>query len=155
MAAEHMSPEELAEWMRSEHEALQALNKVLRQHIAAMPEVNLDDWLRGLTAGFERLRTHLERNFAAKEADGYLNIVVEKRPTLSPQVEAIQREHGEILHMAEAILRDLAKTQPENRLLLADMSARVQRFMAVVAQHDQRENMITLLVFNQDIGDTD
>lgn len=155
MAAEHMSPEELAEWMRREHDALQKLSKILRQHIAGMPEVNLADWLRGLLAGFERLRTHLERNFAAKEAGGYLNIVVEKRPTLSPQVESIRREHGEILRMAEGILRDMVQVQAENRLLLADMCARVQRFMAVVAQHDQRENMITLLVFNQDIGETD
>lgn len=152
MTAEHMSPEELAEWMRHEHEALQSLNKILRQHIAGMPEVNLGDWLRGLQAGFERLRTHLERNFAAKESGGYLSIVVEKRPTLSPQVESIRREHGEILRMAEGILRDLEEVKPETRLLLGDVCARVQRFMAIVAQHDQRENMITLLVFNQDFG---
>jgi hemerythrin-like domain-containing protein len=152
MAKEQMSPEELAEWMHREHEALIELNKILRKHIALMPEVNLDDWLHGLKTGFDRLRTHLERNFAAKEAGGYLSIVIEQRPTLAAQVESIRREHGEILRMAERILRDMENLAPEYRLLVGDISARVQRFMAVVNQHDQRENMITLLVYNQDIG---
>jgi len=155
MATEDMSPKELAGWMRNEQEALTELNKVLRQHIAAMPEVNKSEWMRGLKVGFERLRTHLERHFAAKEEDGYLSIVVEQRPTLSTQVEHIRREHDEILLMAERIIRDMEDVQPENRLLLGDVCARVQRFMAVVAQHDQRENMITLLVFSQDIGAKD
>ncbi|MFQ5806902.1 MAG: hemerythrin domain-containing protein [Phycisphaerae bacterium] len=152
MGTERMSPGEVAKWMRDEHQALIDLNKVLRQHIAARPEINLADWLRGLKVALERLRMHLERHFAAKEEDGYLSAVVEQRPTLSTQVEHIRREHDEILQLAEHILRDLSEVLPENRLLLADICARVQRFMAVVADHDQREIMITMYVFSQDIG---
>jgi len=155
MATERKSSGEVAKWMRDEHQALVDLNKVLRQHIAARPEVNVADWLRGLQAGFGRLRAHLERHFAVQEEGGYLSMVVERRPTLSTHVEHIRREHDELLQMAEHILRDSSEVMPENRLLLADLCARVQRFMAVVADHDQRENMITLLVFSQDIGGKD
>jgi hemerythrin-like domain-containing protein len=154
MSNEDMSPSELSQWMRRERETLIDLNKVLRQHIAAKPDVNLSEWLRGLRIGFERLQKHLERHFAAKEANGYLSMVIEQRPTLSGQVEQMRNEHDEILHLGEQILRDLGELLPENRVLLADACARVQRFMAVVADHDQREIMITMYVFSQDIGET-
>lgn len=154
MGKEDASPGELSQWMRKERDTLIELNKILRQHIAAKPDVNLDEWLRGMRVGFERLQKHLERHFAAKEADGYLGMVIEQRPTLSGQVEQMRNEHDEILHMGEQILRDLSELQPENRLLLADSCARIQRFMAVVADHDQREIMITMYVFSQDIGET-
>jgi len=154
MSKDDASPGELSQWMRKERDTLIELNKILRQHIAAKPDVNLDEWLRGMRVGFERLQKHLERHFAAKEADGYLGMVIEQRPTLSGQVEQMRNEHDEILHMGEQILRDLSELQPENRLLLADSCARIQRFMAVVADHDQREIMITMYVFSQDIGET-
>ncbi len=155
MGTENLSPGELAEWIRNEHQALSDLSRTIRQHIAAKPDLNLADWLRGLKAGFERLRTHLERHYAAKEQDGYLSMVIEQRPTLSNQVEKIRLEHDEILRLAERILRDVSDLQPDNLLLVADICARVQRFMAVVAEHDQREIMITMYVFSQDIGGKD
>ena len=154
MGKEDASPGELSQWMRKERETLIELNKILRQHIAAKPDVNLDEWLRGMRVGFERLQKHLERHFAAKEADGYLSMVIEQRPTLSGQVEQMRGEHDEILQLGEQIVRDLAEVQPENRVLLADACARIQRFMAIVADHDQREIMITMYVFSQDIGET-
>jgi hemerythrin-like domain-containing protein len=154
MSKEGISASQLSQWMREERETLIELNKILRQHIAAKPDVNLDEWLRGMRIGFERLQKHLERHFAAKEEDGYLSMVIEQRPTLSGQVEQMRNEHGEILHMGEQILRDLSELEPKNRLLLADACARIQRFIAVVADHDQREIMITMYVFSQDIGQT-
>jgi hemerythrin-like domain-containing protein len=155
MTTKKMSPEALAKWMQSEHQALQELNKLIRQHIADMPEINRADWLRGLTVAYERLRAHLQRHFAAKQEDGYLRAVVEMRPTLSTQVERMRREHDEILRMAEWILRDLSEVMPDNRLLIADIGVRIQRFMAVMAEHEQREVMITMYVFSQDIGAND
>jgi hemerythrin-like domain-containing protein len=152
MGTERMSPDELAKWMAEEREALIKLNQLLRQHIAVLPEVNGGDWLRGLRAAFDRLRAHLARHFAAKEEDGYLKIVVERRPTLSNEVDHIRQEHDEILQMADQITRDAAETNPENRLLLNDLCSRIQRFVAVVSDHDRREAMITFLVCNEDIG---
>ena len=152
MSTGDMSPRELSQWMRSERNALIELSKVLKQHIAAQPDVNLVEWLRGLRIGFERLQKHLERHFAAKEEDGYLGMVLEQRPTLSGQVEQMRSEHGEITHMGEQILKEFEYVTSENRLLMADLCSRVQRFMAIVADHDQREIMITMFVFSQDIG---
>jgi len=154
-ATDRLSPRELAAWMQGERKALQELCKLIRQHIADMPDVNRTGWLRALNAAFERLASHLERHFAAKQEDGYLRMVVEHRPTLAPQVDDMRREHDEILHLAERIRQDLSTVTPEQRLIVADICARIQRFMAVVADHEQREVMITMYVFSQDLGATD
>jgi hemerythrin-like domain-containing protein len=152
MGTESMSARDFGAWMQDEHTTMSVMAKVLREHIAAMPESGLGDWLHGLQVAFGRLQKHLGRNFEAQEAGGYLAPILEQRPTLSRQVDAIQLEHGQLLQMAARISEDLSRARAEDRLLVADSSARIQRFMAVVAQHNQRENMITLFVFNQDIG---
>ena len=152
MSKEDMTPEQLSEWMKQEREILGELTKLLRQHIAARPEVNLGEWVRGLRAAFDRLLMHIQRHYAAKQEDGYLSMVIEQRPTLSQQVERLRLEHEEILHMGTQIQEELASMTPEQYLRVADACARVLRFMAVAADHDQREIMITMYVFNQDMG---
>ncbi len=139
-------------WMQEEHKMLASLSKVLREHMAAPPETNRGKWLGGLSAGFARLRAHLERNFSAQEAEGYLAHVLECRPALQPQVEAIKHEHDEMRRLAEWITAEFSQIAPDDRVLVADLCARIDRYMNVVHDHEQRENMITLLVFNQDIG---
>ena len=145
--------EELALRLQEEHKALQQLSQVLREHIAAMPSVNLGQWLEGLRIAFERLHAHIQRAFAMKEKDGYLDSVMTLRPTLSRQVEAIKSEHDQLVRMGFAVRNDLAGMRPDDALLIADACARVQRFLAVISQHEQRENMIVLFAFNQDLGE--
>jgi len=155
MAGEGVNRGDVAEWLRREHQALTALGKVLREHIALMPEAGAPDWLRGLRAAFERLRAHLEQNFAAQEKGRFFQNLLDLRPTLSKQVERLRREHTELLRMADRIRAELAEIDAADRLLAADLSARIQRFLAVVAQHEQRESTITLLVFNEELGGGD
>jgi len=144
--------DELAARLQEEHRALHRLIQVLKEHIAVVPSYDTGQWLDGLRTAFERLHAHIERSFAMKSKDGYLETILKERPTLARQVEGIQAEHGQLLRMAESIRNDMASTRPDDRLLVADACARVQRFMAVVAQHEQRENMIVMFVFNQDLG---
>ncbi|HPM23189.1 MAG TPA: hemerythrin domain-containing protein [Phycisphaerae bacterium] len=138
--------------LQEEHKALLQLSQVLKEHIAAMPSMHSAQWLDGLRAAFDRLQAHIERCIAMKEKDGYLGVILKERPTLARQVESIQSEHGQLLRMGEAIRNDLAATRPEDHVLVGDACARVQRFMAIVAQHEQRENMIVMFAFNQDLG---
>jgi len=144
--------EELGRRMQEEHKALHQLIQGLKEHIAATPGTNLGQWLEGLRCGFERLYEHISRTIAIKEEDGYLETILKQRPTLSKQVGSIKQENGQLIRMAAAIRHELSETGPEERLLIADVCARIQRYMAVVGQHEQRENMIVLFAFNQDIG---
>ncbi len=150
MAAE--MDEQLALRLQEEHKALHELGQILREHIAATPTVESGQWLDGLRTAFDRLHAHIQRCIEMKSKDGYLETILNERPTLAVQVEAIKAEHGQLLKMADWIRNELASMRPEDRLLIADASARVQRFVAVVNQHEQRENMIVLFAFNQDLG---
>lgn len=144
--------QELAARLQEEHKALMKLSRMLKEHVAAMPSVNTGPWLDGLRVAFDRVHAHIQRCIEIKVRDGYLETILKERPTLARQVESITSEHGQLLRMSEGIRDDLAAAQPENRLLVADACARVQRFLAVVAQHEQRENMIVMFAFNQDLG---
>jgi len=144
--------EELGLRLQEEHKALLDLSQMLREHIASQPGVNIGHWLDGLRTGFDRLHAHITRCIEMKVKDGYLETILKERPTLSQQVESIKAEHGQLLRMSEGIRNDLAATRPDDRVLVGDACARVQRFLAIVAQHEQRENMIVMFAFNQDLG---
>jgi hypothetical protein len=152
MDIKKMSPCELADWMKCEHHALHELNRVIKEHIAQMPEVGLGDWLKGLKVAFERLRVHLERNFAAKEEGGYLSVVTEKRPSLASQVEALRSEHEQLLSMCSGILQALEHIPPAHKLLVEDLCARIERLMAAGDEHERREVMLTMTVCSLDLG---
>jgi hemerythrin-like domain-containing protein len=144
--------EQLGLRLQEEHKALLQLSQVLKEHIAAQPGGNIGSWLHGLRAAFGRLYAHIERGIAMKTKDGYLEVILKERPTLTRQVESIKREHAQILRMGAGVRNDLAAVGPEENVLVADACARVQRFVSVVAQHEQRENMIVMFAFNQDLG---
>ncbi len=144
--------EQLGRRMQEEHKALHQLTQILKEHIATTPGVNSGQWLDALRIAFDRLHAHVKRTIAIKEEDGYLETILKERPTLAKQVASIKGENGQLLRMADNISRDFAAARLEDRLLVADGCARVQRFMAVVSQHEQRENMIVLFAFNQELG---
>jgi hemerythrin-like domain-containing protein len=144
--------EQLGLRLQEEHKALLKLSQILKEHIAAQPRGNLTRWLQGLRVAFDRLYAHIERCIAMKTEDGYLETILKIRPTLTRQVESIKSEHGQLLRMGAGIRDDLTALRPEEQVLVADACARVQRFMSVVDQHEQRENMIVMFAFNQDLG---
>jgi hemerythrin-like domain-containing protein len=144
--------EELGLRLQEEHKALLQLSLVLKTHIAAMPSANIVQWLTGLRVAFDRLHAHVQRSIAMKEKDGYLETILHERPALTKQVESIKSEHGQLVRMGDGLRNDLAAARPEDRLLVDDMCARVERYMMIVAQHEQRENMIVMFAFNQDLG---
>lgn len=144
--------EQLGLRLQEEHTTLMQLNQVLKEHIAVMPNANLGNWLAGLRVAFDRLYAHIERCMTMKEKDGYLEVILKDRPSLSKQVAAIKSEHGQLLKLGAAIRDELATMRPEDHLIVGDACARTQRFMAIVDQHDQRENMIVLFALNQDLG---
>lgn len=149
---QHATPEQLARWMQEQQKALRSLAQVLREHIVALPAQDPAVWLDGLRRAFVRLHTHLGEHFAGQEHGGYLTHIVEVRPTLSTQLERSRHEHGELLKMAARIVNELEQTQPGDQLLIADLSARIQRFLAVVQQHEQRECMLSMFALNTDLG---
>ena len=152
MPQEQRNVDERAKWMRAEFDAMSELNKVLRLHIANMPATGLDEWLSGLKLAYSRLHEHLDRFFTDQRSDGYLDEILQQRPRLERDVARLRHEQAELTRIADSIQRDLDETTPDDRALIADACARVQRFMAIVGGHQKTETMLTQLVFNLDLG---
>ncbi len=144
--------EELGQRLQDEHKALLQLSQMLKAHIAAATGSDPTRWLEGLRVAFDRLHAHIERCIAMKERDGYLETILREYPALARQVEAIRAEHGQLLRLGDGVRKDLATARPADRLVLDDLCARVERLLAVITQHEQRENMIVLFALNQDLG---
>ncbi len=144
--------EELALRVQEEHQALNQLCQVVRGHMASAGPSYTPAWLTGLRTAFERVHAHFQRWVEIKERDGYLETALSFRPTLAKQVAAVKAEHGQLLQIAEAIRATLASVRPEDRLLLADACDRIERFIELMRQHEQRENMLVLFACNQDLG---
>jgi hemerythrin-like domain-containing protein len=73
--------------------------------------------LRFMSQAFER---HLERLMTLEEHDGYMEVVVESRPTLSPQVDALRQDH-------DAFRRALRKIDARMERLSADDAAAISQ----------------------------
>lgn len=144
--------EELGQRLQEEHKALLQLSQMLKAHIASAPSSDPARWLDGLRVAFDRLHAHIARCIAMKEHDGYLGTILREAPALARQVEAIRAEHGQLLRLGAGVRTDLATVRPADRLVIDDLCARVERLLAVITQHEQRENMIVLFALNQDLG---
>jgi hemerythrin-like domain-containing protein len=144
--------EQLGRRLQEERTALVQLGQVLRAHLATQPRPGDASWLDALRAGFDRLYAHVARTISMKEQDGYLEAILRHVPTLARQVASIRSENAQLLRLADGVRHDLGQFTPTDKLLLADATERILRFLDVLKQHEQRENMLVLFAFNQDLG---
>ncbi len=152
MTANKKDPAQLAAWLREERRILSELTRLIRGHVAGVAEKPPERWLPELEAALRRLCAHLRSDFEAQETQGFFENLVLQRPGIARQVEQLRHEHEELLRLGDWLLRDVGQTRPQDRLIIADLCARVSRYLAVLAQHDQCEATLTLVVFNEDLG---
>ncbi len=91
-----MPSTDAASWVRDEHKITSELMDHLREHLGAFPSDQHDVWVDGLRRHFGRFRAHMKSQMQAEEAAGFLQPVIDQRPTLAPQVERLCEEHREI-----------------------------------------------------------
>ncbi len=147
-----MEPKELAEWLQREHERVEELGQRLRTELATIPRTNVDQWLVRLRDRFEHIRAHYQKHIALEEHEGYLTEVLERRPTLSNDVERLKHEHGELTCVMDDVHRALAEIKPDDGLLIRDSCHRIEHFLVELYRHDSDENLLVLSVFARDIG---
>lgn len=99
----------------------------------------------------EHLRAHLHRMFALEEKDGFLKVVLDKKPTMANEVDHLRDEH-------QRILRIVDKVYEQSALIKAgdagwkDFSLRLKHCMSEIHHHDESESMLVMNVFGLDIG---
>ena len=147
-----MDRDKLAEWMKQEHVRIQDLVNRLREHAVTIPPGSREAWLAELNQRFDHFATHLRRVMSIQEEGGYLLPVVETRPTLSPQVELLRREHVELRQLMDNLQEAVHALKPQDNLLIRDACTRIQVFLGHVQRHEEHENHIVLYALTQDIG---
>ncbi len=150
-----MESEKYAKWMREEHERVADLAQELRAKVAGVPRTGLDGWIVDLRKHFEHIRAHLHKHLALEEQGGYLAVVLERRPTLSHEVERLQHEHSEFSRMMNGIRDALEEITASDRLLIRDCCHRINDFLSYIEHHEAQENLVVVSVFTHDIGTED
>ena len=84
---------------------------------------------------------------ALEEQGGFLAPVMERRPTLAPQVELIQAKHHEQLVLANEIHNALQRLSPEDRLDLEECQRRIRLLIADVRYWGEAKVLIITSVF--------
>lgn len=150
-----MESQELVRWMRREHRKVEDLARVLRERVAGVPRTGLDGWIGGLREQFAHMRAHLHKHMALEEREGYMAVVLERRPALASEVDRLQHEHAEFTRLMDGIHHALADLTASDRLLVRDCCHRINNFLSYIEHHEAHENLIVVSVFTHDIGTED
>ena len=150
-----MKPQELARWIRDEHEVVRGLSERLQEKVAIAPQANQQKWIQELREAFDHLRAHLIKHFALEEHDGYMVSVVHRRPSLACEVDRLAHEHGEFTRLLDGIHRSIHELKPEDQLVIRDCCRRVQNLLQYWERHESDENFLVMTAFGEDIGGND
>lgn len=150
-----MKPQEISRWIREEHDAVDKLARELQAQVAMVPRTQIKTWIQETQASLRRFDEHLVKHFALEEQDGYLEAVVERRPTLALEVDRLRRQHSELSRVLGSIRRDLEPITDVDTLLIEDSCIRIQTMLRFIADHESRENLIIISVFTSDLGTKD
>lgn len=150
-----MTSREVAQWMREEHAAVEELIATLRDRSAIVPRVNQKRWLEEMSAHIEKFSSHLRKHFDLEEDGGYLEAVTHRQPSLHPEIERLRHEHDEIGKLLHSIERDLRHTTEADRLMIAHCCCRIENLIHQIKDHEDRENLMVVSVFNDDLGTKD
>ena len=150
-----MTPHDIAKQCRDEHLKVDFLTTRLRDWAAVVPRTNLGAWIRETQDRFEHLRAHMIKHMALEENEGYMASVIERRPTLTPEVDRLRHEHTEFLRIMDGIHRAVSELTPEDRLLIRDCCRRIDNLVHYIEHHEDDENLLVTFVFTHDIGTED
>jgi hypothetical protein len=153
--ADTMTSQDIAKQCREEHLKVEILTNRLREWVAVVPRTNLGSWIKETQDRFEHLRAHMIKHVALEENEGYMVGVIERRPTLAPEVDRLKHEHSELAQIMDGIHKAVQDLSPEDRLLIRDCCRRIENLIHYIDHHEDDENMLVTFVFTHDIGTKD
>ncbi len=147
-----MDENQFGAWMAQEYAKVNQLAHHLGEHMVLIPSAARGPWLTELGNRFDHLAAHLQRMMTIAEEDGYLLPVLEKRPTLSKEVERLRQEQDQLRRLMDDLHIVIHALRPDEDLLIRDCCARIQSLLGHVQRHHEHETHIVLYILNQDIG---
>ena len=146
---------EIAKRLRTEHARLQGITAALKAAADGVPEFNRQEWFAELAARYEQFRAHMTKRIALEDVGGFVKAVEQRRPTLSPQIDYLRRQHGRILRRINDIHHELTELDPADIEAVDDCRLRMELILSEVGQHERSENVLLGFVFGQDVDGAD
>lgn len=98
-----------------------------------------------------QIRDKLALHFLQEEDGGYLEEAIGRLPSVARPAATLQREHGELLALIDAIVADarpIADPQPAWKYLAQEF----ERFCKCLLSHETAENALRSRAFNVDLS---
>lgn len=143
---------EIIERVRREHERLRDIKAALLAALDRSPNANPEQWLDEVIKKFEHYRAHLIQRVALSEIGGFLEVVLERRPTLSKQVDHLKASHAEMIEMAGATMKELRALDRKHPDSVRQASLLVKIALSEVKYHEEAEQLLVSFVFTQETG---
>ena len=147
-----MDDAEIVRKVREEHIKLGEITRSLNHALSASPSKAVGSWLGQVRDRFEHFRAHLIHRIALEELGGFLNVVAEREPTLSGEVENLRRDHERIIERAGVTMQRLRALPADSPKSANEARIIVEMALAEVRYHEQAENLLVSRVFNQETG---
>lgn len=101
-----------------------------------------------VTALIVALRDRLARHFEQEENGGYLEEAIVRVPQIAPQAAALQKQHGEFLAAANAML-DHARSGDTAPSVWSALKTDYVRFAKRLRAHEAAEDALLMRAFNE------
>lgn len=94
---------------------------------------------------FRELRSDLERHFASEESDAHFGVIVQERPALDPNVDALKVEHRLMLSWIAQLL-----TLAEDQRQWPRLPVPTRRLIEKLREHERAETLLLQDFFRRD-----
>jgi len=123
-----------------EHQTLAHVTNALRATIGwEYQDTDLTRKLQSLRFVGESFKRHLKHLMELEEADGYMAVVLESRPELQEEVEALRREHSQFRTALRAILGRLRRVESTDRAGFESVSSDLIALLDRLDEHGKKE----------------
>jgi len=142
-----LASDDIRRRMHQEHRTLRALQEDLLDRFEDFCESPDEASHRDMVDVFKEFSASLARHFEFEEADGYLQVVVDRRPHHQARVEELRGEHDSIREVVERLNSelgtDIMKDVPRYSVFKKDFVELMTRF----GRHEQAERELVMETF--------
>ncbi|MCG3138583.1 MAG: hypothetical protein HJJLKODD_02448 [Phycisphaerae bacterium] len=137
------------------HEELDREVDLLRLRMASKPDAHGDHWLTAFASHFRHFHTQLRSHFEMEEEGGFMKPVVDKRPTLSPQIARLREEHRQMRHLCYELEMFVEECRAPSLQQIAHIRERSDEIIDCLKAHEKAENQLIQDAFQLDLGSSE